>query len=365
MTEFRFHLEKYRPGNRYQCPACGRKKCFARYVDEQGEITFPEHVGRCDHESKCGYHYTPKDYFRDNLDRRPEREYRKDFPAAVASCKRQAATPFVLEPSCLSIAVSENSALASSAFPSFINPTLVDKSLSCYDINPLFIYLAKVMSREEVEELFALYRVGTSKEWGGSTVFWQTDINGQVRTGKIMRYDPATGHRVKGESDRVTWVHAKLRLLDFCLRQCFFGEHLLARYPNKPIAIVESEKTALIGAHFIKEPIWIATGGKHGCLNERAISVLKDRRVTLFPDLGAEDVWRSKLSLLTPICRSVAINYILEREATEEQRRRGLDLADFLLMEETGRTILDKMIACNPALQILIDKLDLELVEEE
>lgn len=364
MTDFRFHLEKYRPGNRYLCPACGRKKCFARYVDEQDEITFPEHVGRCDHESKCGYHYAPKDYFRDNPDRQPKKEFCNSYPVEGVSRKQRTVALSALASTNKNMTMPDKSAIANDDLPSFIDQSLVDKSLGHYDINPLFVYLTKVMSREEVAELFALYRVGTSKQWGGSTVFWQTDMSGRVRTGKIMRYDSKTGHRVKGETDRITWVHAKLHLSDFHLRQCFFGEHLLARYPNKPVAIVESEKTALIAAHFIKEPIWIATGGKHGCLNEKAISVLKDRRVTLFPDLEAEDVWRSKLPLFMSVCRSATMSDILEREATDEQRRSGLDIADFLLMEDTQQSVLDRMIACNPALQILIDKLDLELVEE-
>lgn len=50
--------------------------------------------------------------------------------------------------------------------------------------------------------------------------------------------------------------------------------------------------------------------------------------------------------------------------ATNEQRNQGLDIADFLLMEDTPRMILQKMLDRNPALQTLIDELDLELVEE-
>ena len=68
MSEYRFHLQKYKLGNRYACPQCGRKRCFARYIDEQGQIVFPDNVGRCDHEQSCGYHYSPSDYFKDNPD---------------------------------------------------------------------------------------------------------------------------------------------------------------------------------------------------------------------------------------------------------------------------------------------------------
>ena len=30
------------------------------------------------------------------------------------------------------------------------------------------------------------YKVGTSKYWDGATVFWQTDNQNKIRTGKIM-----------------------------------------------------------------------------------------------------------------------------------------------------------------------------------
>lgn len=37
MNEYRFHLEKYRLGNRYTCPNCERKRCFTRYIDAEGK----------------------------------------------------------------------------------------------------------------------------------------------------------------------------------------------------------------------------------------------------------------------------------------------------------------------------------------
>jgi len=53
----------------------------------------------------------------------------------------------------------------------------------------------------------------------------------------------------------------------------------------------------------------------------------------------------------------------LEQCATDEQRKKGLDIADFLLMTDTPQMILSKMIQRNPALQTLIDELGLELIE--
>ena len=75
MNQYRFHLKKYdtsRRNNKLTCPKCGKRNCFVKYVDEEGIIIFPDYVGRCDHEEACGYHYTPKDYFHDNPDAKPD-----------------------------------------------------------------------------------------------------------------------------------------------------------------------------------------------------------------------------------------------------------------------------------------------------
>jgi rubredoxin len=60
-------LEKYKGlGSRHTCPACGAKKVFVRYVDTETGRYLADHVGRCNRESNCGYHFKPKDYFAEN-----------------------------------------------------------------------------------------------------------------------------------------------------------------------------------------------------------------------------------------------------------------------------------------------------------
>ena len=66
MSDYRFKLQKYTPGSKITCPKCHRKRCATRYIDTLGEITFPAEVCICDHANSCGYHYPPKEYFRDN-----------------------------------------------------------------------------------------------------------------------------------------------------------------------------------------------------------------------------------------------------------------------------------------------------------
>uniref|UniRef100_UPI0026774092 DUF6371 domain-containing protein n=1 Tax=uncultured Duncaniella sp. TaxID=2768039 RepID=UPI0026774092 len=195
--------------------------------------------------------------------------------------------------------------------------------------------------------------------------FWQTDANGDTRTGKVMLYNADSGKRVKEPFNHVTWVHSLLRLPDFNLRQCFFGEHLLPMNRGKPVAIVESEKTALVAAYYLPEYVWLATGGKNGCINADALRVLRGCQVILYPDIGATDQWRQKLSLLRSLGIEAILFNFLEEVATDDERTAGLDIADYLLQIEPNQAILQAMIRRNPILQTLIDELQLTLVSVE
>ena len=89
---------------------------------------------------------------------------------------------------------------------------------------------------------------------------------------------------------------------------------------------MESEKTAIIATHFMSDFVWLAAGGMTECFNKDAV--------------------------------------ILEDNATDGQKTKGLDISDFLLMTETPQMALQRLIKQHPPLQHLIDSLGLVLVEE-
>ena len=81
---YRYQLERYRGrSTRHVCPQCGRKSVFTRYIDtENNNIYINDNVGKCNRLDKCGYHYTPHQYFTDNpwkRDNSPREE--KSFPS--------------------------------------------------------------------------------------------------------------------------------------------------------------------------------------------------------------------------------------------------------------------------------------------
>ena len=55
----------------------------------------------------------------------------------------------------------------------------------------------------------------------------------------------------------------------------------------------------------------------------------------------------------------------IEEQATDEHRGAGLDVADFFLMKATPHEILADMIRRNVAVKLLVDKLGLEICNEE
>ena len=66
LEQNKYGLEKYHgKASRHECPNCHDKNSFSYYVDGAGNI-LDKSCGRCNHESGCGYHYTPKEYFQDN-----------------------------------------------------------------------------------------------------------------------------------------------------------------------------------------------------------------------------------------------------------------------------------------------------------
>lgn len=313
MTNHRYILEPYKGmKSRYTCPQCNKGRIFTRYIDsETGQHLSPK-VGKCNREIKCGCHNTPKQYFLDN-----------NIPnSPIYEAQQKEIVTFPIPEKHIS----------------FISDDVFKKSLKIgnntfqlAEANNFIMYLVKLFGIDITSSLIGKYNIGTSKHWNKATVFWQIDISGKIRTGKIMLYSPTTGKRIKEPFSYITWAHKAMKLSDFSLQQCFYGEHLL-RLPensNKPVAIVESEKTAIIASAYLSDLTWLAVGSLQNLTKEKC-KVLKGRKVVLFPDLKAFDIWETKARGFTNIT-TFTISDLLERKATEAEKEQGFDLADYLI----------------------------------
>ncbi len=309
MKEYNYILEPYNgTKSRFVCPNCGAKQSFAKYIISDTKEYLSDNTGRCNKEEKCGYHYTPKQYFEDNKI--------ADFKPIIHKAKTT-----------IKEEIKE---------PDFIDTDSFVQSLNHYDNNNFYSFLNTLFDTEVVNELIAKYYIGTSKKWNGATIFWQIDNQMKIRTGKMMLYNPDNGKRIKEPYNHFSWVHKEINKPDFSLFQCLFGLHL-TKDNNKPIAVVESEKTAIICSTYLPDFVWLATGGLNN-LSKSKFESLRGRKVVLYPDLGAFDKWNEKAKELKSIC-NVSVSDYLEQVATEEERNNGLDLADYLIKINTESKI--------------------------
>lgn len=245
MKTYKWQLRK---GSRKECcPNCGQKR-FVPYVLASDGVTLAgAEFGRCDREQNCGYQRYP-DGERytvaepQKIQPRPRLEYVGDLHVSTDS--------------------------------------------------NLFEWACGLLGLSDAVLAWSDYNVGCI---GGRVIWWQIDHEGVVRAGKVMSYSP-DGHRDKSDQWGVTWAHKYPQLKHQFegeeLQQCLFGEHLLAANPEKPVALVESEKTAVIMSRFFSEYVWLATGGSQGIKSNERLAPLVGRKVFLIPDNGQYYAWK-------------------------------------------------------------------------
>lgn len=274
------------------CPHCGRRSFILQTLN--GKI-IDEHVGYCDHANSCGYKYPAKEYLRKN-------------PGLCFKAEQVSYTPPPPKP------------------PSFMDQLLPGTYRS--NASVFVQFLLSVFPYEQVCQVSDDYKLGADKY--GRVIFWQIDIHGRCRTGKVVSYKP-DGHRGK----YMNWMHSVHKLESFNLAQVLFGEHLLTQDTKSPVCLVESAKSAVIGSIIQPELIWLSTEGASNWNIDKLLP-LRQRHVVVIPDLwkeppsGKKD-WHSLVNMLRSM--NVDAHYWdkLEQIATPEQREKGWDIADFLI----------------------------------
>ena len=301
-----YTLQKYtNPSSRHTCPACGRQRCFTLYVDPDAN-PLHETVGRCDHESSCGYHRTPRQYFHDHPEHRHHCHPKRSEGSFTRPARPDRASPGIIP-------------------HNHIPPPSAT--------NHLISYLKTMIPSSAIDRIIADYRLASTPDQ--AIIFLQIDQDNQCHTGKIMQYNPSTGHRIKdpNKPGRINWLHSVLKRRkqlspNWQLTQCLFGEHLLPQHQDKTVALVESEKTAIICSAMMPQYLWLATGGKSGLTSER-LSSLKGRKIIVFPDIDAFKDWQQKIFTFPHL--DIRISRLLEDNATPADRAAHIDLADWII----------------------------------
>lgn len=280
---------------KFVCPNCG-KRSFVKYVDNETGNYLAENYGRCDRETECKYYVQPTN----------EKKHFSIFkiPEIIPT--------------------------------SYINSKLVDKTETDYNQNNFVKFLFNYFDAKQVGKVLEAYHVGTSKHWEGANIFWQIDNKNKVRTGKIMLYNEISGKRIKEPYNCINWVHSVLKLKDYNLKQCLFGLHRINIDLSKPIAIVESEKTAIIMSIEAPDFLWLATGSKAN-LKEELLKPLKNRIIILHPDYGEFKDWQKVAIQLKAKGYKIAISDLLE----QMELKQGYDLADYYIKEINNKSLTE------------------------
>lgn len=123
---------------------------------------------------------------------------------------------------------------------------------------------------------------------------------------------------------------------------CFFGEHLLRKYPDNPIGLVEAPKTAVYNTLYFGFPentnnyLWLAVFNLSS-LSFQKCKALKGRGVYLFPDLSKQgkafNLWSENAKKYQNKIpgTTFTISDLLERLAPSQDREQGKDIADYLI----------------------------------
>lgn len=357
VNSYRYQLPK--KAIKSDCPQCGprHRNTLSRYVDTRTGELLPESYGRCDRESNCGYSLSPYQKTASGLSYADEvyQQWKENNPMQPQTNTLSKTVPrkeTLLRPVCC------------------IPDALFSQSLSHFDQNQFAQLLSQQFGQSKADELLQRFLIGTSARWPGACVFWYIDEQGRKRGGQIKLFGPDwhTANYIDHEGQKrskTSWVHSVLTyrlkksgtpLPDWLVEYnkngecspCLFGLPQLLTAPiDTPIAIVEAPKTAIVCTHYLPDFIWLAVGAL-SYLNAARLAPIRGRRIMLFPDLNAYDDrvneqgkkvkgWLSRADELQANGFDIEVSGYLEQVASEEQKKKGFDLADFLLIPDDPR----------------------------
>ena len=241
---------------------------------------------------------------------------------------------------------------------------IIQRSLSVDSVFCKSAVSAGYLSESQLRHAASRYRLGATKD--GGVIFWEIDDQQHVHSGKIMYYQPDC-HRDKSHTP--TWVHSLMKdklPANYELQHCLFGLHLLGHTEitestessspvkknisaisfisagqnqsagPKKIAIVESEKTAVILSELFPDFLWLSCGGLQ-MFKPELLAPLVHHKVIIFPDTDETgEAYKAWLTVLQQAQRQYPFKYplrisnLLEQRATPDQKQRKIDLADYL-----------------------------------
>lgn len=350
-TEYIYLLEK--GSKKFSCPECG-KRTFVRYIDTYTGDYLPSEYGRCDRESKCAYHLNPYlDGYLETINKEPN----VTRTAKMGSVKQKYIYSHY-RPLNQSKAFSELKPVYFDleAFKQTLKPEGYEKNTF---IQNLLSEVRFPFQVDEVTKVIELYRLGTITEGyrEGAVTFPFIDLEGNIRTVQVKDFD--TGNHTTGTDFlhsilEKSYIRNKIPVPKWLKAyaendkkvSCLFGEHLLKKYPFHPVALVEAPKTAVYGSLYFGFPeensqnlIWLAVYNKSSFSFDK-LKVLQGREVYVFPDVSKDgstfSEWQTKARKIERESPDTSFIFsdLLEKLASEKDKFKGYDLADYLIQKD-------------------------------
>ena len=199
--------------------------------------------------------------------------------------------------------------------------------------------LMQLYRPEAVEWVVEEYKLGVYSMYGndGFTVFPNIDAAGRVCNLKAQNYvtdymSERFAHSIKGSCywlGSVWREEGKLPAGAEFQANCLFGEHLLSKYPNDLVVLVESPKNAIIGALTFPYAVWVAAGNKYQ-LKRKVLKPLLGRNVIVIPDRDAIKEWTEAITKMADLANFVVSDFC-ERKTLKDTPK--CDIADILIEE--------------------------------
>jgi len=291
-----WELEKYSSSNRIDCPKCESKKTFTRFVTRETNgsvnprrfgddvLENDPNVGACGRKDKCGHYKHPFAFYKEFF---PEK-ITKDTSQDQKETQERKILPIQEEKI------------------NYIQPKIINHFKKDIEQTALWHYLveSKKMDHDIVRNAFEDYQIGHLPRHENSTLMPIQDAQGNFRTGKIYQFDKEKGSVFKTikedgqELRQMFWLQKTLKIKGN-FQTCYFGQHLLTKYPDKPVSIVESERTAVYMSCLYPQYNWLATMSAANFTEEKIKIELEnnlkqDHQIFIFPDKGQEENWEVK-----------------------------------------------------------------------
>ena len=198
---------------------------------------------------------------------------------------------------------------------------------------PLTDLLLNIFPRERVLKAIDDYLVGfeslDTRKIDNSILYWQVNNQGEILNAKRIYYK-AGGHRDKKVPPMLIWSHRP---------QCLYGLHRYSEHNrHMPVAIVESEKSALIMSIVQPGYLWMATGSLNN-FNERFLEPVKQAHIIAYPDVDYQrdkrtgksasfELWNRTAIQLNRKGWNIRLSNVLEDMASTPQRMDKIDVTD-------------------------------------